>query len=135
MRYFKKQDEQIIEYSGVALGGEQWYINLGWLPYDTTLPLSRLDIIDGEIIELPEPDPAPQTISKLKLMRNLSDLGLWESFKAGLVEAGLYEEFEIAVNITTDDEGFATALIMFETLLQDSDTTTTELIASSLWEG
>ena len=51
MRYIKKIDDNIVEYTGPALGGDKWYINLGYLPYDGDLPVARLDVENGTVIE------------------------------------------------------------------------------------
>ena len=44
------------EYLGPAMG-YGWYEANGYISYAGTLPLSRLDIVDGEIVELPAPAP------------------------------------------------------------------------------
>lgn len=35
----------------------------GWLPYAGALPLSRLNIVDGAIVELPEPGPSVEQVA------------------------------------------------------------------------
>lgn len=55
--YIKKIDGVMIGYTGPAMGAT-WTATNGWLWYDGVLPLDRLDIVDGAVVELPEP---PQT--------------------------------------------------------------------------
>ena len=131
MRYIKKIDDNIVEYTGPALGGDKWYINLGYLPYDGDLPVARLDVENGTVIELPEVE-APQKISKLKMMRELKSLGVWETFKSALTDAGYWEEFELAHFLSTTDTAFTAALTA---LAQFTDGVDVEsIIAASLWE-
>ena len=131
MRYIKKIDDNIVEYTGPALGGDKWYINLGYLPYDGDLPVARRDVENGTVIELPEVE-APQKISKLKLMRELKSLGVWETFKSALTDAGYWEEFELAHFLSTTDTAFTAALTA---LAQFTDGVDVEsIIAASLWE-
>ena len=131
MRYIKKIDDNIVEYTGPALGGNKWYINLGYLPYDGDLPVARLDVENGTVIELPEVE-APQKISKLKLMRELKRLGVWDSFKSAMTDAGYWEEFELAHFLSTTDTAFTAALTA---LAQFTDGVDVEsIIAASLWE-
>lgn len=130
MRYIKKIDDNIVEYIGPALGGDKWYINLGYLPYDGDLPVARLDVENGTVIELPEVE-LPQRLSKLKLMRELKSLGVWETFKTALTDAGYWEEFELAHFLSTTDTAFTAALTA---LAQFTDGVDVEsIIAASLW--
>lgn len=131
MRYIKKIDNTVIEYIGASLGGDKWYIDLGYLPYSGSLPVSRLDIVGGAVVELPEVE-LPQKLSKLKLMRELKSLGVWETFKTALTDAGYWEEFELAHYLSTSDTAFTAAL---EALSKFSDGVNVEdVIAASLWE-
>lgn len=131
MRYIKKIDDNIVEYTGPALGGDKWYIDLGYLPYSGSLPVSRLDIVGGAVVELPEVE-LPQKLSKLKLMRELKSLGVWETFKSALTDAGYWEEFELAHFLSTTDTAFTAALTA---LAQFTDGVDVEsIIAASLWE-
>lgn len=56
MRQIRKNNDLMEEYLGPAMG-IGWYESNGYISYAGTLPLSRLDIVDGEIVELPAPDP------------------------------------------------------------------------------
>ena len=131
MRYIKKIDDNIVEYIGPALGAEKWYTAKGWLPYSGALPVARLDVADGVIVELPEVE-TPKKLSKLKLMRELKSLGVWETFKSALTDAGYWEEFELAHFLSTTDTAFTAALTA---LAQFTDGVDVEsIIAASLWE-
>lgn len=131
MRYIKKIDNNVVEYVGASLGGDSWYIDLGYLPYSGSLPVSRLDIVNGAVVELPEVE-LPQKLSKLKLMRELKSLGVWETFKTALTDAGYWEEFELAHFLSTTDTAFTAALTA---LAQFTDGVDVEsIIAASLWE-
>ena len=131
MKYIKKIDNTVVEYIGPALGGDKWYVDLGYLPYSGSLHVSRLDIVDGAVVELPEPE-LPQKLSKLKLMRELKSLGVWDTFKTALTDAGYWEEFELAHYLSTADSAFAQAL---EALSKFTDgVNVDDIIAASLWE-
>lgn len=131
MRYIKKIDNTVVEYIGASLGGDKWYIELGYLPYSGSLPVSRLDIVDGTVVELPEPE-VPQKLSKLKLMRELKSLGAWDTFKTALTDAGYWEEFELAHYLSTADTAFIQAL---QALSKFADgVNVDDIIAASLWE-
>lgn len=131
MRYIKKIDNTVVEYIGPALGGDKWYINLGYLPYDGDLPVARLDVENGTVIELPEIE-APQKISKLKLMRELKRLGVWDSFKSAMTDAGYWEEFELAHYLSTADTAFTAALTALASFTDGVNVD--DIIAASLWE-
>lgn len=131
MRYIKKIDNTVVEYIGPALGAEKWYAEKGWLPYGGNLPVTRLDVTDGMIVELPEVE-APQKISKLKLMRELKNLGVWETFKSALTDAGYWEEFELAHFLSTSDTAFTAALAALAQFTDSVDVDS--IIAASLWE-
>lgn len=131
MRYIKKENGRLIEYIGPSLGGPNWYLNAGWYSYTGNLPLSRLDIQNKVVVELPEPE-IPQKLSKLKLMRELKRLGVWETFKSALTDAGYWEEFELAHYLSTADADFTAAL---EALNKFADgINVDDIIAASLWE-
>lgn len=132
MHYIKKENDKIIEYIGPSLGGPNWYLNSGWYLYTGTLPLSRLDIQNKVVIELPEPE-VPQKLSKLKLMRELKSLGVWDMFKTALTDAGYWEEFELAHYLSTSDTAFTAALTALAGFADGVNID--DIIAASLWEG
>lgn len=63
MRYIRKINGYVEESPIPPYRGEEYYAANGYLRCDSTLPLSRLDIVDGEIIELPDPGPTVEQIA------------------------------------------------------------------------
>lgn len=63
MRYVKADFDGVTEYHGPGMG-DSWFAANGWIAYRGTLPASRLDIIDGVIVELPEPEPTEEWVGK-----------------------------------------------------------------------
>lgn len=63
MRYIRKINGYVEESPIPPYRGEEYYAANGYLLCDSTLPLSRLDIVDGEIIELPDPGPTVEQIA------------------------------------------------------------------------
>ena len=60
--YVKKENGIVIAWNGPSLGRTAM-LESGWILYTGTLPTSRLDIVDGAVIELPDPGPAPEQIA------------------------------------------------------------------------
>ena len=63
MRYIRKINGYVEESPIPPYRGAEYYAAHGYLRSDSTLPLSRLDIVDGEIIELPEPGPTVEQVA------------------------------------------------------------------------
>ncbi len=63
MRYIRKINGYVEESPIPPYRGAEYYAARGYLRSDSTLPLSRLDIVDGEIIELPEPGPTVEQVA------------------------------------------------------------------------
>lgn len=62
MRYILKTEAGVVEeYHGPAMG-DTWYAANGYIGYAGDLPLSRLDVADGAVIELPEPEPTAEWV-------------------------------------------------------------------------
>ena len=61
MRYIRKINDAMEEYCGPAMG-DTWYTENGYIDYSGDLPLSRLDVADGAVIELPEPEPTEEWV-------------------------------------------------------------------------
>ena len=59
--YVKKENEIVIAWNGPSLG-RTVMLESGWILYAGTLPTSRLDIVDGAVIELPEPGPTSEWV-------------------------------------------------------------------------
>ncbi len=106
MRYIKKINDIVTEYYGPMMG-DAWYAVNGWTAYSGSLAISRLDIADGAVVELPETPTAPRVISKLKLYDALTAAGLWEAFAAALENAGETERWAFAHDVSEDDAGFS----------------------------
>lgn len=64
MRYIRKINGYIEESPIPPYRGAEYYAARGYLRSDSALPLSRLDIVDGEIVELPEPEPTEEWVDK-----------------------------------------------------------------------
>lgn len=63
MRYIRKINGYVEESPIPPYRGAEYYAAHGYLRCDSTLPLSRLDIVDGEIVELPDPGPTAEQIA------------------------------------------------------------------------
>ena len=61
MRQIRKINDAVEEYHGAAMG-DTWYGANGYIGYAGTLPLSRLDVVNGAVIELPEPEPTEEWV-------------------------------------------------------------------------
>ena len=61
MRQIRKINDAMEEYHGAAMG-DTWYAASGYIGYSGDLPLSRLDVVDGAVIELPEPEPTEEWV-------------------------------------------------------------------------
>ena len=57
--YIRKENGSIIAYTGPSIGRTAM-LDAGWILYSGDLPVSRLDIVDGAVIELPEPEPTAE---------------------------------------------------------------------------
>lgn len=53
------ESNRVIEYRGPGMG-QTWFMAHGWIEYAGSLPLSRLDIVDGVPVELPEQEVVPR---------------------------------------------------------------------------
>lgn len=78
MRYVKLVGDSVIEYSG-SQKRPAFYRDNGFLSYEGNLPVSRLNIVNNKIFELPEPGPsaeqiAAETYDKLQKEQLLSSL-------------------------------------------------------------
>lgn len=63
MRYIRKINGYVEESPIPPYRGAEYYAAHGYLRCDSTLPLSRLDIVDGEIVELPAPGPTVEQVA------------------------------------------------------------------------
>ncbi len=110
MRYLKKVKEDTTEHFGRFMGAS-WYAANGWIAYDGALPLSRLDIVDGEIVELTEPEAevVPRVFSKLRIFEHLDSLGLWDALGPQIESVG-GEYWRLANDIREDHPKFSDVL-------------------------
>lgn len=97
MRYIKLVEGSVVEYFG-SQKRPAFYRENGFLPYEGTLPVSRLNIVNGEIFELPEPGPsaeqiAAETYSKLQKERLLSSLSVQDEAETIKKLAPFYPEW------------------------------------------
>ena len=60
--YVKKENEIVIAWNGPSLGRTAM-LESGWILYTGTLPTSRLDVVDGAVVELPEPGPTVEQVA------------------------------------------------------------------------
>lgn len=63
MRYIRKINGYVEESPIPPYRGAEYYAAHGYLRCNSTLPLSRLDIVDGGIVELPEPEPTVEQVA------------------------------------------------------------------------
>lgn len=63
MRYIRKINGYVEESPIPPYRGAEYYAAQGYMQCDSTLPLSRLDIVNGEIVELPDPGPTVEQIA------------------------------------------------------------------------
>ena len=63
MRYIRKINGYVEESPIPPYRGEEYYAANGYLRCNSTLPIPRLDIVDGEIVELPDPGPTVEQIA------------------------------------------------------------------------
>ena len=63
MRYIRKINGYVEESPIPPYRGAEYYAAHGYMQCDSTLPLSRLDIVDGEIVELPDPGPTVEQVA------------------------------------------------------------------------
>jgi hypothetical protein len=109
MRYIRKNNDTMEEAPASPFRGAGYYLANGYLAYSGTLPLSRLDIVDGAIVELEasEETAEPRVFSKLKLRDNLAALGLWDALKAAIESSeAIAERWELAQTIREGDADF-----------------------------
>lgn len=59
--YIRKENGMVTAYTGPSLG-RTVMLEAGWILYTGALPTSRLDIVDGAVIELPEPEPVSEWV-------------------------------------------------------------------------
>jgi hypothetical protein len=124
-RYIKFEDDKAIsapfkkEFADYTIFGynaptnESMLLADGYVKYDGDAPLECLKLVNGEIVEMPIPEPAPipQTYTKLQIRRALRQAG-----KEAMLDALLESNEEVkkdwldAQEIALDDEMLNNAL-------------------------
>ena len=78
-----------------------------------------------EVVELPEPEPVTtiKRYSKLAIMRALETAGLWATVKNAITEAGRWDAFILAQDLSGDDPDFQAMKAALDAMLPvDSET-------------
>ena len=137
MRYIRKIDGAMKEAPASPYWGAGYYLANDYLAYAGTVPLSRLDIVGGAIVELEATKDiaSPRVFSKLKLRDNLAALGLWDALKAAIESSdAVAERWELAQTIREDDSDFVTLKTQLETQLEAAGTTLDDFLNTCLAE-
>lgn len=79
------------------------------------------------VVQVPNP-PKPRTFSKYKVVRTLTEMGLWNSVRDYIVEKGLYDLFMVAQDFKEDDKYFVEGLGLLKTKLNISDEQVAEIL-------
>lgn len=134
MRYLKKIGVDTTEYSGRFMGAS-WYAANGWIAYEGALPPSRLNIVDGEAVELPEPEreAAPRVFSKLRIFEQLDSLGLWDAIGPQIESAG-GEYWRLANDIREDHPKFSDVLAGLTSVAESNGIDIGEFLARCVME-
>jgi len=86
MRYIRKIDGAMKEAPASPFRGASYYLANGFLAYSGTLTLSRLDIVDGAIVELPALEATEEWVEKRPFVSAITAL-LTDEVKAALAES------------------------------------------------
>lgn len=103
MRYIRKINGYVEESPIPPYRGAEYYAARGYLRSDSTLPLSRLDIVDGEIIELPEPEPTEEWVDKEAFINALYALIPAEYLTAALQDPEAFKQGIAGLALLTTD--------------------------------
>lgn len=102
MRWIKEQDGSVIEYHGPAMG-YGYYQDNGYIGYSGVLPLDRLEVVDGEVVELPEPDPVAEWVSKEVFLGALYELVPAEQLATELQDPETFKSGVMGLALLTTD--------------------------------
>ncbi len=127
MRYIKQVDGRIIEYSGRTMR-PAYYRENGWLGYTGHLPLGRLDIVDGAVVERPAPEPPPRVFSKLAILEELEKIGLRTLFEGAVAASEHAWRWAAANEINEDYEGVSELLDRLRPAIRQSGADPDELL-------
>ena len=103
MRYIRKINGYVEESPIPPYRGAEYYAAHGYLRSDSTLPLSRLDIVDGEIVELPAPEPTEEWVGKEAFINALYALLPADQLAAALQKAETFKQGIAGLALLTSD--------------------------------
>lgn len=103
MRYIRKINAALEESPVPPYRGAAWYAERGYLCYGGALPLLRLDIIDGVVVELPEPKQTTEWVSKEAFIGALYALVPAEQLTAALQEPENFKQGVAGLALLTTD--------------------------------
>lgn len=103
MRYIRKINGYVEESPIPPYRGEEYYAANGYLRCNSTLPLSRLDIVDGGIVELPEPEPTEEWVDKEAFINALYALIPADQLAAALQDPETFKQGIAGLALLTSD--------------------------------
>lgn len=103
MRYIRKINGYVEESPIPPYRGAEYYAARGYLRSDSTLPLSRLDIVDGGIVELPEPEPTEEWVGKEAFINALYALLPADQLAAALQKPEAFKQGIAGLALLTSD--------------------------------
>lgn len=103
MRYIRKINGYVEESPIPPYRGAKYYAAHGYLRSDSTLPLSRLDIVDGGIVELPEPEPTEEWVGKEAFINALYALLPADQLAAALQNPDTFKQGIAGLALLTSD--------------------------------
>ena len=102
MRYIRKNNNFVEEYRGPSMG-DTWYFSNNYISYSGDVPLSRLDVVDGSVVELPEPEPIEKWVSKEEFINALYLLIPTEQLTFTLQNPDLFKTGLMGLALLTTD--------------------------------
>ena len=103
MRYIRKINGYVEESPIPPYRGAEYYAAHGYLRCDSTLPLSRLDIVDGGIVELPAPEPTEEWVGKEAFINALYALLPADQLVAALQDPETFKQGIAGLALLTSD--------------------------------
>lgn len=102
MRYLKKENDKIIEWTGCYMGST-WFVDNNWMPYAGSAQLRYLDIVNDAIIDN---TPAPEVLererklartifTRLQIRDGFIELGIEPMLDMLIVSDPLFERYWI----------------------------------------
>lgn len=103
MRYIRKINGYVEESPIPPYRGAEYYAAHGYLRCDSTLPLSRLDIVDGGIVELPASEPTEEWVGKEAFINALYALLPADQLAAALQNPETFKQGIAGLALLTSD--------------------------------